>query len=310
MFEIVILSGKGGTGKTSVTAAFAALAAPVTLADCDVDASDLHIVATPVTSDERPFHAGWKAAIRSDLCRRCGRCAGACRFDAISRGSDRSWRIDPFACEGCGVCAWVCPVGAIEMAEPQCGVWRRSKTRFGTMLHAQLAIGADNSGKLVTLLRREAREVAEVEGGLLLTDGPPGIGCAAIATLSGADHVLFVAEPTTSGIHDLRRAAWLAVRSGVPGSVLINKADISPDLSRQIADFARDNGFRLVGEVPFDPAFTLAQLAGRSIVEMADSRGAEAIRAAWTRLQHAALAESVPRPLRVVAQALPTEGAS
>ncbi len=301
MPELVILSGKGGTGKTSVTAAFAALAVPVTLADCDVDAADLHLVAAPETTETHEFRSGWHAVLDQTLCRQCGRCIASCRFDAIHRDRTRyrQLHIDPFACEGCGVCEFVCRMGAISMEEPIRGFWYRSVTRFGPMFHAQLHPGAENSGKLVTLLRRKARQAAEQPNGLLLTDGPPGVGCAAIATLTGADHVLFVTEPTATGLHDLKRAERLAAGFRIPGSVLINKADLSPEMSRSIAEYAGQAGLHLLGEVPFDAAFARAQAAGQTILEYGRSPGADALRVAWSRLQRL-LSAKTRTPFRIV----------
>lgn len=298
MKEIVILSGKGGTGKTSLTAAFAALAGRVVLTDCDVDAADLHMVVAPLQTQAHEFRSGATARIVAELCRGCGLCAQLCEFEAIEQG-EAGWQVDPLACEGCGVCARFCPRDAIVMEEVVRGDWYRSVTRFGPMLHAQLGVGAENSGKLVTLLRRQARQVAESEGiETLLTDGPPGIGCPAIAALSGAEHAVYVTEPTVSGLHDLERVAQLAAGFAVPGSVVINKADIYPDKAEEIRRFAQDHRLEVLGAIPYDPVFTRAQLEGVSIVEVDDGRASQAVRSLWDRLE-ASLARRTPR-LRVL----------
>lgn len=298
MREVVILSGKGGTGKTSLTAAFAALAGRCVLTDCDVDAADLHMLVTPVQTETHEFWSGATARIVRERCRDCGLCAEICEFDAISR-STGGWQVDPLACEGCAVCARFCPRGAIEMEDELRGHWFRSETRFGPMLHAQLGVGAENSGKLVTLLRRQARETATADGiDLMLTDGPPGIGCAVIASLSGAEHVVYVTEPTVSGLHDLQRVAELAASFAVPGSVVINKADIYPDKAEQIRQYARDHRLQALGDIPYDPVFTRAQLSSQSIVETDDGPASQAVRVLWDRL--GAVMEGQHPRLRVV----------
>jgi MinD superfamily P-loop ATPase len=296
--EIVVLSGKGGTGKTSLTAAFAALAGRTVLTDCDVDAADLHMVVTPTESESHEFRSGATARVVPERCRRCGLCARLCEFDAIARPNE-SWEVDPLACEGCGVCAHFCPHDAIEMEEVVRGHWYRSETRFGPMLHAQLGVGAENSGKLVTLLRREARAIAETLGvATMLTDGPPGIGCPVIASLSGAEHVVFVTEPTVTGIHDLERVAELAAGFRVKGSIVINKADLDEEKAEDIRQFARGHRLTILGDVPYTAAFTQAQMAGRTVVEADDGPAAQAVRALWARLREVVAAQS-PR-LQVV----------
>lgn len=300
-YEIVVLSGKGGTGKTSLTAAFAYLAQRAVLTDCDVDAADLHMVVAPTHTQAQEFQAGSKAAILPERCRRCGLCAKLCQFDAISRAEPpgSGWTIDELACEGCGVCAHFCPHDAIEMREAAAGHWYRSETRFGPMLHAQLGVGAENSGKLVTLLRRQARDLALAQGiDLLLTDGPPGIGCPVIASLTGAEHVVYVTEPSISGLHDLERVARLAAAFHVPGSVVINKADIHPDQANEIRRFAQSARLTVLGDVPYDPSFTHAQMTGVSVAELDHGPAAESVRSIWERLRSGLLAQ--PKQLRLV----------
>jgi MinD superfamily P-loop ATPase len=289
MKEIVIISGKGGTGKTSVTAAFASLAARLVLVDCDVDAADLHLVLTPTIQETHDFHGGKTARIVQDACRRCGVCHDVCRFGAVSRADPASaWEIDPVACEGCGVCAHFCPHQAIAFEEALNGHWFRSDTRVGPMVHARLGVAEENSGKLVALIRREAREVAKAQRlDLILVDGPPGIGCPVIASLSGADHVVIVTEPTVSGIHDMERVISLAAHFHVPASVIINKADLNPANAAEIVNYARIHGVGMLGEIPYDPVITRAQLASQSVIEFGDNPASDALRAIWNRLiQH------------------------
>ncbi len=285
-----MLSGKGGTGKTSVTAAFVSLADNPVVVDCDVDAPDLHLILQPEPRSRTPFVSGYEAFIDPQLCGRCGRCADVCRFGAIVRPGSRQepWRVDAMFCEGCGACERVCPRGAIRMSEAERGAWMRSDTRFGPLVHAEMAPGAENSGLLVALLREQAAEVArEVQSPLIICDGPPGIGCPTIATLTGANHVVFVTEPSEAGLHDLERVADLAARFRMPGSLFINKADLNPDGARRAARFAAERGLTLLGETEYDTAFTEAQLRGLAITENGSGPSATALRQAWDRLTQA-----------------------
>lgn len=276
--EIVVVSGKGGTGKTSITASFAALADSPVMVDCDVDAADLHLVLKPEILESHEFHGGKLARVLEENCRHCGTCTPLCRFEAISPDP----YIDKAACEGCGVCAHFCPHDAILFEEALNGHWFRSRTRFGPLFHARLGVAEENSGKLVALIRKEARAQANEEGrGIILVDGPPGIGCPVIASLSGADQVVIVTEPTVSGIHDLKRVADLARHFRVPASIVINKADLNPNKAREIAEFALANDLRMLGEVPYDPAITEAQIAEKSVIEFSDGKASEAIRKIW-----------------------------
>jgi len=291
MKELVVISGKGGTGKTSIVASLASLARRVVLADCDVDAADLHLVLQPEIGHRQDFVGGSKAQIDPARCRACGQCAKWCRFDAVSADGPENGshlttcRIDPLACEGCGVCVDYCPWRAIELQPVVCGQWFVSRTRFGPLVHAQLAIASENSGKLVTHLRRTARRLAEERHlEIILCDGPPGIGCPVIASLTGADLALFVAEPTISGLHDLRRLAELAKRLQVPGMLAVNKADVNPDLTVELEQWARQQGLLIAGRVPYDAAVTRAQVAGQPVVEVSDGPAASAIRALWTEV--------------------------
>lgn len=285
MQELVIISGKGGTGKTSLTAAFATLASHAVLVDCDVDAADLHLVLSPAIQETHDFSGGKEAQIIADRCTACGECLDRCRFDAIHLTASGAASIDPIACEGCGVCAHFCPASAIAFEECWNGQWFRSHTRVGPLIHARLGIAAENSGKLVALIRREARALAQSSGAeLILVDGPPGIGCPVIASLAGADHVVIVTEPTVSGAHDLARVITLTRQFSIPSSVVINKADLYPAMTEQIERDARAASVNVLGRLAYDPVITRAQLAGQSVVEFSDGPMADAISVIWQRL--------------------------
>jgi MinD superfamily P-loop ATPase len=287
MTELVVCSGKGGTGKTSIVASLAALAHQPVLADCDVDAANLHLVLTPTIERTTPFVAGHRAVIRAEDCTACGLCAELCRFEAIDRIEDplrgAGYRVNPAGCEGCGVCVHFCPAGAIDFPPARCGEWYLSETRFGPLVHANLDVGAENSGKLVTLVRERARLTAAARGrDLILSDGPPGIGCPVTASLTGADHTLLVTEPSQSGLHDLERVLELVDHFGVPAQVCINKFDLSLPLSAAIDAWCAGRGIPVVGHIPFEPLTSEAQVAGCSLVEHApDCEAAVAIRGVW-----------------------------
>lgn len=292
MKELVVISGKGGTGKTSIVAAFAALAAPAVIADCDVDAADLHLVMSPQIMQRTVFQSGHEAQIRPADCNLCGICQDCCRFGAIHEhetdGSSPELVVDPWSCEGCGVCVHFCPQDAIDFPIRTCGEWYISETRHGPMVHARLGPAEENSGKLVTLVRREAAKLAEQRGhDLVLIDGSPGIGCPVIASLTAAAFVLIVTEPTISGQHDLERVLRLAQHFHLPAGVCINKSDINPQTACAIGELCQATGQPLMGEVPYDPAVTRAQLAGRSVVEDGASEAADHIRGLWERVRAA-----------------------
>ncbi|MGD9612991.1 MAG: ATP-binding protein [Kiritimatiellia bacterium] len=287
MKELVVISGKGGTGKTSLTASFAALAPNAAFADGDVDAADLHLLLAPDVRQREEFRSGHAAAIRADDCIGCGRCAALCRFEAIvpaSRNGNgaRVFAVDPGSCEGCGVCVWNCPVRAIDFPEQVCGEWFVSATRFGPMVHARLHPGAENSGKLVSLVREQARDLAQRENReLVLVDGPPGTGCPVIAALTNADGVLVVTEPTVPGAHDLARVLELANHFKIPTAVCINKWDLNPEQADGIETAARAAGATPVGRVRYDKAATAAQRLGQTIVEAGPESLADEVRAVW-----------------------------
>lgn len=288
MNELVVISGKGGTGKTSLLASFAVLAGNAVLADCDVDAADLHLVLPPTIRERHEFWSGHEAVINEDDCIACGICVEPCRFDAVSKVTTEagkcSYRIDPTACEGCGVCVHVCPVDAIAFPERLCGHWMVSDTRAGPMVHARLGVAAENSGKLVSTVRQAARRLAQEERrDLVLVDGPPGIGCPVIASIGGASCVLIVTEPTVSGVHDLARVLDLARHFGVESHVCVNKWDLNPGRTAEIEELARQAGASVAGRVRYDPAVTAAQISVLAVVET-DAPSANDIRKVWIAL--------------------------
>lgn len=291
MKEIVVISGKGGTGKTSVAASFAVLAERPVVADCDVDAADLHLILSPVINQRSDFISGHQAVIRRADCTGCGECERLCRFDAVKKSDGASgaveFIVDPVSCEGCGLCARFCPAGAIDFPERLCGEWYVSETRCGPMVHARLGVAAENSGKLVSLVRREARRIAEENGHpLVIVDGPPGIGCPVIASVTGASLVLVVTEPTISGEHDLGRVLSLARHFKIPSAVCVNKWDINPEMTDRIEKSAALSGARVVGRIRYDASVTRAQMEKKAVVEI-DSPCSEDLRAIWKSLQTA-----------------------
>jgi MinD superfamily P-loop ATPase len=287
MKEIVVISGKGGTGKTSITASFAALASgKAVMADCDVDAADLHLILKPDIRSSTEFRSGHRAFVNAEQCVGCGKCADVCRFNAVkcsvSDNTTLAYSIDPVACEGCGVCVRFCPAGAIGFSEEVCGHWFISDTRFGKMVHAKLNVAAENSGKLVTLVRNEAKKIA-IETGMefVLIDGSPGIGCPVIASLTAASVALIVTEPTVSGDHDLQRIARLTKQLGVPAFVCVNKWDINPDITVKIRKFAHESNIGFAGQVRYDKAITAAQRAEKTIIEYCENGINDDIRKIW-----------------------------
>jgi MinD superfamily P-loop ATPase len=288
--ELLVCSGKGGTGKTSLVASFAALSDKTVVVDCDVDAADLHLLLQPRVERQQEFKGGREAVIRQEDCMGCGACYDVCQFSAIQADylpdGACTYTVDPLACEGCGVCVHFCPERAIDFPEVVSGEWFISETRNGPMVHARLGIAAENSGKLVTLVRNEARKLAnERQLDLLLVDGPPGIGCPVIASLSGVDAALVVTEPTMSGMHDLERVVRLAQHFGVPVYVCINKSDINNKMTKQICDYCHNRNLTVVGKIPFDPQVTRAQLLATAVVERNSTPAAKAIKEIWERIE-------------------------
>ena len=282
MKEIVVISGKGGTGKTSITASFASLAKNAILADCDVDAPDLHIILTPELLDQRPFHGSELAIIDPDVCTSCGACVEACRFEAISEDIE----VDEYRCEGCGVCALVCPSNAVKFEIKRSGTVFVSDTRFGPMVHAKLDPGEEVSGKLVSEVKKEVRDLAQKKGReMILIDGPPGVGCSVIATISGADFIVVVTEPTISAIADMKRAIDLADHFGIPSAVCINKAGINPGKTQEIRDYCQGRGLQLLATLPYDHIMTRAMLESKSVIELGESEMGSLIEDCWEKVQ-------------------------
>jgi MinD superfamily P-loop ATPase len=303
MKELVVISGKGGTGKTSLVAAFAALAERKVLADCDVDAADLHLVLKPDVQRRERFSGGHVARILVENCTVCGRCAELCRFDAVrfdgppSETIAKTYRVDPIACEGCGVCVRFCPADAIAFEPDVSGEWFISETRHGPMVHARLGPAGENSGKLVTLVRDQARQIAERDRlDLVLVDGAPGIGCPVIASVTGADLALIVTEPTLSGLHDLERVHALLRHFGIPALVSVNKYDINAELADEIEAAAARLGATVVGRIPYDQAFTKAQIEGLSLIEYDRSATANDVRSLWQQVAGRLEVSTAQRP--------------
>jgi MinD superfamily P-loop ATPase len=281
--EVLIISGKGGTGKTSLTAAFAHLADDHVICDLDVDTPDLHLLLHPENIKTQAFVSGHTAVI-SDRCDACGICMDVCQFDAI-RSQQPHPVVNTFKCEGCKLCVALCPADAIDFPEKHCGHWHLSETRFGPLVHAQLFPAEENSGRLVTLLKRKARELAQQRQlNLILADGPPGVGCPVISSLSGADMVVVVTEPTPSGIHDLKRVIDLCDHFRLPAGVVINKCDLNANQSQQIKAFCDQRNLFILGELPHDPIFTAAMVRGQAITEYQSNGIAADIRQIWSAI--------------------------
>ncbi len=284
--EIVVLSGKGGTGKTSLCAAWAGLAKRAVVADCDVDAADLALVMTPRPREAHDFYSGVVAAIDPAVCQGCGHCQQQCRFAAISAAADGIRTVTTQACEGCGVCALVCPAAAVALHPRLVGRWMVGDTQVGPLVHARLTPGGENSGRLVTVVRNRARELAVEQGyALRLIDGPPGLGCPVIASCTGADAVVLVTEPSRSGHHDLIRIMALARRLELRCHVIVNRWDLAPELSEAICREALDLGAHVLGTIRYDRGVVAAQLAATNVCAF-DTPASDDIRATWSALVH------------------------
>jgi MinD superfamily P-loop ATPase len=282
MKQIVVISGKGGTGKTVITGAFAALAKNKVMADCDVDAADLHLLLAPDIKERHDFRSGLSAFIDKEKCIQCGKCRQICRFNAITDNLD----VDSVSCEGCAFCSYICPVGAIKMQENLAGEWYISETRFGPMVHAKLGIAEENSGKLVSLVRKQAKELAEKNNcDWVIVDGAPGVGCPVIASLSGIDCAVVVTEPTLSGLHDALRVVEVTRHFNVPSKLVINKYDLNTDMSDKIEKHCRENGIELIGRVRFNKSVVRAMVEGKTIMEYEDSYVKDEIQDIWGKIK-------------------------
>lgn len=286
MKEIVVISGKGGTGKTSLTASFAELAGDTAIVvDCDVDAADMHLLLDPNFGKSEDFYSGYIAKINQDDCMQCGKCADVCRFDAIPIINNK-YIVDPIACEGCGYCARICPTETIEMNDAYSGKWFISETKFGSqMVHARLGIGADNSGKLVTKVKNEAKEIAVKENkDFIIVDGSPGIGCPVVSSLAGADFVVLVTEPSVSGLHDLKRVYELLKTFRLQAGCIINKSDLNFKITSEIKTFLEEENIIHLANLPYDESFTKAMTNGKTIVDFDNGELKEKIESIWKNI--------------------------
>lgn len=286
MKELVVISGKGGTGKTSISAGLAVLEGRCAAADCDVDASDLHLVLKPEVQKQGIFSSSYCAVIDSAKCRRCGRCVNVCRFDAIKYSDERKYYIDPSSCEGCGACALVCPPDIISLEKQINGHWFESTCRIGPMVHAELGAGEENSGKLVSIVReRKDALMHENDINLSIVDGSPGTGCPVISSITATDYALIVSEPGVSGLHDLKRILDLTKHFGVPSAVLVNKADINEQMCREIENLSKEYGAHFIGRIDYDADFSKAQIEGKTIVEYKDDGASARLKEVWDKLK-------------------------
>jgi MinD superfamily P-loop ATPase len=287
MKEIVVISGKGGTGKTSITASFSYLGGKdLVVADCDVDAADMHLLMKPDFNKAEDFYSGLLAKINPDKCTNCGECAEVCRFDAIPLINDQ-YIVEPLNCEGCGYCPRVCPEEAITMEEQNVGKWYISTTKVGSpMVHARLGIGAENSGKLVAQVKNEAKRIAKEDNkDIVLVDGSPGIGCPVVSSLSGSDFVILVTEPTISGLHDLKRVYQLVKKFNIRTGCIINKSDLNLQVTSEIEYFLKEENIIHISNLPYDETFTKAMINGQTIIEYNDSDLTHTLTDSWDKIK-------------------------
>ncbi|NCO67948.1 MAG: (4Fe-4S)-binding protein [Nitrospirae bacterium CG_4_9_14_3_um_filter_41_27] len=282
MKQIVVISGKGGTGKTVLTASFASLAMNKVMVDCDVDAADLHLLVRPEIKERHEFRSGVTARIDRDICQECGKCISVCRFDAISE----DFRVDAVSCEGCTICSYVCPAGAVVLEENVSGEWFVSETKYGPFVHAKLGIAEENSGKLVSKVREAAKAIAEQEKlDYVIIDGPPGIGCPVIASLSGVDLALIVTEPTLSGMHDMERVEKVSKHFSIPTKVVINKYDLNPGNSEAIKQICQKADIDVIALLPFSRQVSESIVQGIPLVEFTGDGIAGDIAMLWERIK-------------------------
>ncbi|MFA6358047.1 MAG: P-loop NTPase [Candidatus Omnitrophota bacterium] len=282
MKQIVVISGKGGTGKTVIAGSFASLAKNKVMVDCDVDAADLHLLLHPAVKERHEFRSGQTAVIDKKLCKKCGKCVSVCRFGAIKP----DFSIESFSCEGCGLCGYICPYGAICMEENIAGEWFVSDTKYGFFVHAKLGIAEENSGKLVAKIRQVAKELAEKQSlDYVIIDGPPGIGCPVIASLSGADCALIVTEPTLSGLHDAERVMEVAKHFNIPVKLVVNKYDLNQTMTGKIEAFCRERDVPVIGKIAFDKTVVRALVEGKTIIEYAECAAGDEVRKIWEELR-------------------------
>ncbi|HDQ25764.1 MAG TPA: (4Fe-4S)-binding protein [bacterium] len=283
MKQIAVISGKGGTGKTMISASFAAIAGKCVIADCDVDAANMHLMLHPEIKETHVFKSGQKGVIDKDKCIECGKCITACRFDAIGR----DYIVDVLSCDGCVLCSRICPAGAIEMKESTAGEWFLSDTKYGPFAHARLGIAEDNSGKLVAKVRQAAEVMAgKTSGAVTIIDGPPGTGCPVMASITGVDFAVIVTEPTVSGIHDLKRAADVVAHFRIKTGVIVNKYDINEEKSAEIAEYCKKENVFLLGKVPFSRMVVDAVNAGIPPVLWNDEKVKNALSEAWKNVKN------------------------
>ena len=283
MKQIVIISGKGGTGKTFLTSSIAAIAENKVISDCDVDAADLHLMLSPVIKEKHIFKSGKVAIVDKEMCTGCNQCIDVCRFDAIAP-FENVVNIDPISCDGCGVCARICPIGAIKMVEKVSGEWYISETKYGPMVHARLNIAEENSGKLISVIRKKASEIAETDKkDYIIIDGSPGIGCPVISSISGTDCAIVVTEPTMSGLHDAKRVIQTARHFGVSPCIVINKYDLNMDMSVKIEDYAQSENIPVIGKIPFDNEVVEAITKGIPVIEYSNGKIVDYLYNIWEK---------------------------
>jgi MinD superfamily P-loop ATPase len=279
--QLAIVSGKGGTGKTTIAAAFAALAKNKVMVDCDVDAADLHLLLRPRVLKQGKYYGGRSPRVDLDKCTQCNLCTEVCRFHAIDNGV-----VDYVSCEGCGFCSHICPEDAITMEEAFSGDWFVSDTPYGPFVHARLGIGEENSGKLVTVVRKRAMKIAnEKHLGVILIDGPPGIGCPVTASLTGVNLILAITEPTLSGIHDLERILKLAEHFKIPSAVCINKFDINLKNTDKIVAYCEKNGSKIVGKIPYEPKVVEALVNKKTVMEYSCNGVERIVQQMWEQVE-------------------------